>query len=104
MGVPVANLTNLKICPVMLSDTRGLHQVRQALGLEGTAVQVFETYTESHAHTDSGASVSQLPDIVTGDRLVVGSITYEVLWCEAQPPTSSFGATLLIYVIEDKRN
>jgi hypothetical protein len=103
VGAPVTNLTLLKIMPVMLSDTRGLHQIRQAIGLDGTAVQVFETYTESHLHTDSGTPVTQLPDIVTGDRLVVGSITYEVLWCEQQPATFSFGATLLIYVMEDKR-
>lgn len=103
VGAPATNLTNLKIMPLMLSDTRGLHQIRQAIGLQGTAVQLFETYTESHTHTDSSVSVTQLPDIVTGDRLVVGSITYEVLWCESQPATTSFPATLLIYVMEDKR-
>lgn len=103
VGAPVTNLTNLKITPLMLPDTRGSHAVRQAIGLEGTAVQFFETYTESHAHTDSSVSVTQLPDIVTGDRLVIGSTTYEVLWCEQQPATTSFPATLLIYVIEDKR-
>lgn len=103
VGAPVTNLTNLKITPIMLPDTRGQHAIRQAIGLEGTAVQFFEAYTESHTHTDSGVPVTQLPDIVTGDRLVIGSITYEVLWCEQQPATFSFPATLLIYIIEDKR-
>ena len=101
-GDPVANLTNLKICSVMLSNATSLHAVRQAIGLEGSAVQVFETYTESHAHTDSGTPVTQMPDIKTGDRLIVGSITYTVRWCETQPATSSFGATLLVYLTEDK--
>lgn len=101
-GTLAANLTNLKITPVMLSSASGQHQIRQAIGLEGTAVQVFEAYTESHAHTDGGVSVTQMPDIVIADRLIVGSVTYNVRWCEQQPATTSFGATLLLYLTEDK--
>jgi hypothetical protein len=98
------HLTSLKITPVMLPDSRSqsANIVRQALGLEGTAVQIFEAYTESHAHTDGGTPVTQMPDIITGDRLVVGSITYQVRWAEQQPATTSFGATLLLYLTEDK--
>lgn len=102
-GDPVTNLTNLLITPIMLSAMTGQHGLRQALGLEGTAVQLFETYTESHTHTDSSVSVTQMPDIEAGDRLVIGSITYNVRFAEIQPATYSFGATLLLYITEDKR-
>lgn len=101
-GSPVAHLANVKITPVMLPSAGGAHIIRQTLGLEGTAIQVFETYTEAHAHTDGGVSVNQLPDIVAGDRLSTNNVTYLVRWCEAQPATSGFTATLLIYLTEDK--
>jgi hypothetical protein len=103
IGNPVTNLTNLKITPVMLSSASGQHQIRQAIGIEGTAVQVFEAYTEAHAHTDSSVSVNQMPDVEAGDKLVVGSVTYSIKWCEQQPATTGFGATMLIYITEDKR-
>lgn len=104
IGAPVTNLTNLKITPVMLPSATGQHAIRQLVGLDGTAVQVFEAYTESHTHTDSSVSVTQLPDIEAGDRLVVGSITYTVKWAEQQPATlAGFGVTLLLYLVEDKR-
>lgn len=102
-GAPVANLTNLLVTPVMLSAMTGQHGLRQSLGMEGTAVQLFEAYTESHAHTDSAVSVNQMPDIEAGDRLIIGSITYNVRFAEIQPATFSFGATLLLYITEDKR-
>jgi hypothetical protein len=73
------------------------------IGLEGTAIQIFETYTESHAHTDGGVSVTQVPDIRAGDLITIVGVTYAVRLCEQQPPTTSYGATLLIYITEDKR-
>ena len=102
-GTLSTHLESLKLTPVMLSSAQGQHQIRQAIGLEGTAVQVFETYTEAHAHTDDSVSVNQMPDIRTDDRIVVGGITYAVRWVEQQPATTSYGATLLIYLTEDKR-
>lgn len=101
-STPVTNLTNLKITPVMMSSNVGQHATRMAQGLPKAAVHRFETYTESHTHTDSGVSVTQLPDIREDDRLVVGSITYVVVEAEIQPATSGFGATLLIYLDEEK--
>ena len=103
IGDPVTNLTNLKITPIMVSSAQGQHAIRQAIGLEGTAVQIFECYTEAHSHTDSSVVVNQMPDIEIGDRIVVGSITYNVRWAEIQPATFSYGATLLIYCTEDRR-
>ena len=97
------NLTSLLITPVMVADFARDHRVMQLIGVEGTAVQVFEAYTEAHSHTDSGSPVSQLPDIIAGDRLIVGSVIYSVKWAEIQPATFSFGATLILYLTEDKR-
>ena len=104
IGAPAANLTNLKICPLMLSNSQSQSalMVRQAMGLEGTLTQIWETYTESHAHTDSSVSVTQMPDIRTGDRLVIGSTTYTVRLADQQPATTSFPATLIIFVTEDR--
>jgi len=102
-GNMAANLASVLITPVMLSEQNGNHQIRQLLGVDGTAVQIFEAYTESHTHTDSSVSVTQMPDIIAGDRLIVGSITYSVKWAEIQPATFSFGATLIMYLLEDKR-
>lgn len=102
IGTPVTNLTNLRICPLMLPSATGQHMIRQITGFEGSHVQFWETYTESHQHTDSSVTVTQLPDIVQGDFLVVNGVTYTVEWTEQQPATSSFGATLLLYVYEDK--
>jgi hypothetical protein len=102
IGTPVSNLTNLLITPVMLSAMTGNHGIRQAIGLEGSAIQIFEAYTESHAHTDGGVSVTQMPDIESMDILVVGSVSYLVRFAEIQPATNNFGATLLLYLTEDK--
>jgi hypothetical protein len=103
IGTPTSNLTNLKITPLMLMDTRSALSLQQAIGMDGTLGQIWETYTESHAHTDSGVSVTQLPDIREGDKLVVDGVTYHVQWANRQPATSSYGATLIIYVYQDKR-
>lgn len=100
-GAPTTYLESVRITPVMLSNTTGQHQIRQAIGVEAP-VQVFEAYTESHTHSKNSSSVTELPDIVAGDQLVTGGTTYGVRWCEQQPATSSFGATLLIYLTEDK--
>ncbi len=103
VGAPVTNLTLLKIMPLVIPDATSMHAIRREIGLEGTAVQVYETFTESHAHTDSGTPVTQMPDIAIGDRLIVDSITYTVQWVKQQSQTSSFGRTLLLRVIEDER-
>lgn len=102
-GARVTNLQAVKICAPMLANAVSAHQVRQMIGLEGTAIQIFETYTESHAHTDGGVSVTQVPDIRAGDLITIVGVTYAVRLCEQQPPTTSYGATLLIYITEDKR-
>ena len=103
IGDPVTHLESVKITPPMLPSTNTQQSVRQAIGLEGTLVQVFECYTESHAHIDSSASVDQMPDIIANDMLITGGITYSVRWVDQQPPTASFGATLIMFLTKDKR-
>lgn len=102
-GAPTTHLEDVKITPVMLSDAMGMHRIRAAIGLDGTAVQVFEAYTQSHEHTDNDDTVTQMPDIIAGDRVVVGSVEYVVHWAEQQPAGASMPATLLLYMSEDKR-
>lgn len=103
VGNPVTNLTNLRITPLMLPDATSMHAIRHEIGLEGSDVQIYEAYSESHAHTDSSVAVTQMPDIRKGDKLVIGSITYTVQWAKQQPATTGFGATLLMRIVEDER-
>lgn len=102
-GQPSANLSGVKITPPMLPSQESAFMVRPVPGFEGSAAQLWIAYTESHTHIDSGASVTQMPDIQAGDRLTVNSIEYSVEWAEADPATSSFGATLIIGLVRDKR-
>lgn len=103
VGEPVTHLQNVKIVPPMLASATSTHTIRQAIGLEGTAVQVWETYSTVHSHTDGGVTVNQLPDMRNGDRLITGGVTYVIKWTEAQPPTTSYNSTLMVYMVEDKR-
>lgn len=95
------NLTSLLITPVMMSDNRGTHGLHQGRGIEGSEVHEYEAYTESHTHLDGGVSVTQMPDIVEHDKLIVGSRTYVVRMAKLQPATFSFAATLILYLVED---
>jgi hypothetical protein len=99
---PVTNLTGVESSPLVLQDTRTNQGIRAALGLEGTAVQIWEMYLKKCAHVDSGASVNQLPDIIAGDRVTISNIDYSVRWADTTHPFS-FGDVLILYVTEDKR-
>lgn len=103
IGAPTTNLTNLKICPLMMPSAMQQQSLRQTTGLEGAMVTFWETYTESHLHTDSGVQVTQMPDIMEGDRLVVDGVTYTVKRANQQSATSGFGKTLILYLLEDER-
>lgn len=102
-GDPTTHLQNVSITPPMLPSATGQHAIKQMIGLEGSAIQVWETYTESHQHTDNSVTVTQIPDIQVDDQLTVSGITYYIHWVEANSATSSFGKTLLIYMSQDKR-
>lgn len=102
-GDPVTNLESVSITPLMLVGVRNIQGIRQATGLEGTAVQIWQAYTESHEHTDSSSTVTQIPDIVESDLLISDGITYKVVLAQINPATSSFIATLILYLTESKR-
>lgn len=102
-GTPVTNLTNLLIFGPNPLAMQGQQDVRKALGMDGTAVVIREAFTESHTHTDGGVSVTQMPDIIEGDRLIVGSDIYSVKLGQEWGATSSFGETLHMYLVLDKR-
>lgn len=100
-----ANLTNVLITPPMLPNQRNLSAmgIVPFKGMEGTAIQYWEAYTESHTHTDSGASVTQMPDIQIGDRLTCNGIEYTVDWTQIESDTLGFGNTLVILLTRDVR-
>lgn len=101
-GEPVPNLTGVESSPLVLQDTRANQGIRVALGLEGTAVQLWEMYLKKCAHVDSGVNVNQLPDIIAGDRVTIDSVDYSVKWADITHPFA-FGDVLILYVVEDKR-
>lgn len=100
-GNPTTHLENVKITPVQLPSADGQHSIRKAIGMESSIV-VYETYTETHSHTDNSVTVNQVPDIQEGDRLIVGSDTYLVRFAEPQPPLLSVKASLRIVLTKDK--
>lgn len=104
-SVPTTHLESVKIVPVMLPDAQTLARIvntRQGRGKDGTAVNDFETFTEPHAHTEDSLPVNQLPDIIKGDRLISGGITYIVDGSELQPATRSTKTFLNIKLSRDE--
>lgn len=98
-----ANLASCLVTSPMLLDAQTAQGVSKLIGLDSGAVQIFQCFTEAHTHTDSSVPVSTLPDIIAGDTLTVASVLYVVKWAEIWPATVSFGQTLMMYLIEDKR-
>lgn len=97
-----AHLSGVKVTPPMLPSATGQHAIRSAIGLEGTAMQVWECFTQKHSHTDDSVSVNQVPDILKNDRITIDSVTYVVRWAKENSLTSGFGKTLLMYLTEDE--
>lgn len=102
-GDPVTYLESVKIQAPFPPTASGQQAIREMVGIEGSAVQIYECYTESHAHTEDSVSVNKVPDIVRGDLLITGGITYRVQWAKPYPATSSFGVTLAMYLTESER-
>lgn len=103
IGDPVTNLTSLLITKPNPMSATGQQEVRKSLNLDGTAVVIRECFTEAHSHVDSGTPVTAMPDILDGDRLVHGGITYTVKLAQEWGETFSFGETLHMYLVQDKR-
>lgn len=98
---PVTNLTGVESSPLILQDSRNNQGIRQALGLEGSAIQLWELRIHKCAHVDSGVAVDQLPDIIIKDIVVIDGINYLVRWADTAH-RFSFGDILMLYVVEDK--
>lgn len=96
------NLTSLLVTYPNPPENRGSQRVAIAQGLEGAAVHEYECYTESQTHTDSGVSVTQMPDIAIGDKLTIGSTTYTVKETGLWGDTYSFSFTRYIYMDADQ--
>ncbi|MEO0595070.1 MAG: hypothetical protein AAF126_03070 [Chloroflexota bacterium] len=101
IGDHVAYLSGVKVTPVMLPSAKGEHNAMGVSGFDGTSVYSFETFTESHAHTKDGISVTELPDIRANDLITIDGIEYTVKQARRETLTSAFGATLYIYLSED---
>jgi len=101
-GDPVTYLENVASSPLILPSQQAQQAVRAALGMEGTAVQLWELRMHKSTHLKEEESVTELPDIVAGDRVVIDSQTYAVQWADTPHPYS-FGQILMLYITEDKR-
>ena len=103
IGDPVTHLESVKITPIMLPNSTRLDSIKKAIGIDGGAIQVVEAYSELHLHTDDSSPVTQIPDILAGDRLIVDSVTYNVRTAEVDSASTSFGKTLRLVLTEDRR-
>lgn len=97
------HLENVKVSPPQLPSAEGQHAIREAIGAEGTAVALYECYTETHSHTDDSITVNQLPDINAHDKMTIDGVVYTVQYAEPQPATFAMNATLRIILVKDKR-
>lgn len=98
IGPRVAFLSGLSILPLMPASKSTV----QKAGLDGAKIELWETYTEKHVHTESAVEVDQIPNIEQGDVLVVNSINYEVVWVGNWGTTSSTAGFLQIMLEEVK--
>lgn len=97
-GARATHLKDVSIVSLMPASTQTLrHPAFQSL-----AVELWETFTHSHEHTDDGETVTQVPDIHQGDVLVVGGEDYYVQFVGEWPATSYTDAYLHIVVQEHK--
>ena len=97
-GDRVTNLESVKVVPLMpASESTFTRAATRSASLE-----LWETFTQVHTHTDSSVSVTQIPDIRQGDVLVSGGVNYDVIWVGDYPATGQFNAFLHI-VMEEVR-
>ena len=90
-AVPATNLQGVSVFPIMPITELARDDVRWRAGLEGQSIQMHETFTESHEHTDGGVIVTQVPDIQEGDILIDESTEYVVRFVGSWPTTDLTG-------------
>jgi hypothetical protein len=86
---PTTHLENVKVVPIVPAS----EATQRRYGLE-TLLDVYETFTAEHEHTDDGQQVTQVPDVVAGDKLVDGSTEYEVKQVADWPAVGEVGRFL----------
>lgn len=101
-GARATNLESVKVHPIMPFPSQRELEVKQRLGTTGQMVKMHQTFTETHEHTDSSSTVTQLPDIKEGDFIVDGSVKYNVLAVRSWPATAGMTAYLEITLEEAK--
>lgn len=97
-GPRATHLQNVKVLPLMPATAATLANPV----LQGTAVELWETYCGVHQHTDGAATVTQIPDIRQGDVIVSGGEDYLVRYVGNWPAVAAFDAYLHIVVEENK--
>lgn len=105
-GAAVTNLTGVKFVPLMplvQGETTVNQPPRSAKkALSGRIRDYWITYAEFQTHTDSSVEVTQIPDIIEGDILVVGSTNYKVRGVDNWPATTAFLAYIHVMVEESR--
>lgn len=102
-GESVANLTGVKCLPIM-PLVQGVETTPQYANkaLSGRVKGYWITSCEYQTHTDGETEVTQLPDIIERDKLVVGSDEYTVRDAQSWPATSSTLAYLYLLIEESR--
>jgi hypothetical protein len=102
-GVSVTNLTNLSCTPIMPSlSLTNTNPMMVNEPVKGQVKDLYETYIEYQAHTDGGSPVTQLPDVIENDIVVVGSTDYKVRRVENWPATTTLLAFLRVILEESQ--
>jgi len=102
IGARVTHLQSVKVLPIMPSLGKGDEAVTMRAGIDGQFIERWETFTQNHTHIDSGATVTQIPDIKNGDWIVDGSTTYLVKYVGNWPTTNVLNSFLHIVLEENK--
>jgi hypothetical protein len=97
-GARSAYLEDLSIVPPMPASSQTLEHS----SLRGTAMELWETFVQSQAHTKSSTPVTELPDIREGDYLIVGSTEYGVVFAGDWPATTRLGTFRMLLLEEHK--
>jgi len=100
-AVPAANLTGVKCTAIM--PMIGDSDKNALFSQDGLVVEMWETYAQYQTHTDSGSSVTQVPDIKEGDVLTVGSKDYYVRRVDNWPAAGGLLAFIRV-VVEEAKN
>ncbi len=105
-GPSVTHLTGVKFVPIMplvaTGVTGGNIPKSPMQAVAGRIKDFWITMAESQAHTDGGSPVDQIPDVIEGDVLVVGSVDYGVREVQNWAATASLLAGIYVTIEESR--